>query len=145
MNIQLVFVDTRTRTAFSSCLNTAPEFGEESEPLTQMEICMRVNALQEVCGAGKAAGPVRIAVVFASLTNRDAEGEVIILVFTQRDVLQPVQEVGSAFRVSEITIVLIISHRRKARVWVGTPSFRLLLGFGLRPDGDTRNKDKENR
>jgi hypothetical protein len=75
-----------------------------------VEICVRVYALQEVCAAGRATAPGLIAVVFASLTNRDAEGEVIILFFTKRDVLQPVEEFGSAFRVSEIAIVLIISH-----------------------------------
>ena len=71
---------------------------------------MSVYALQEVGVAGRPTCPVRIAVVFAALTDRGAEGEVIILVFTKRDVLQPVEEFRSAFRVSEIPIVLIISH-----------------------------------
>src|SRR4030095_3291993 len=86
-----------------------------------------------------------------------AEGKVIVLVaFPKGDILQAVQNLGSAFRIAEIPIVFVISRLRKVRVWTWAPRFRRcrllrlfrlsrLFHLGLPPSRDTRDKHESNR
>src|ERR1700757_494229 len=110
MDVHLFLVQARSRSSVPAVHEAAGKFTEETEAFPQVKIGMQKVALHQVRISGRVIRPVWVADAFAALPNPEAKREVVVLVLTKGNILDRIEEAGSAVRRCEVLNPLVVGR-----------------------------------